>query len=294
MRRPSLPIRLVPLLAGVLIVVLTAAAAVAVTSDPGDVLESTATTTTVEPPPSTTTSLPLFSSVATPAPPPPTEPPPPPPTEPPPTEAPAAPKPKRQSAPAQSESAQSVDGVRCIVRLHGKGGGASGTEQLGEGLLEVEPGGNAAGWGGRQWLYFPESGYAAARAIVQQAIDENGCGPVVLYGFSNGGAFAAKLYCRGETFGGRVRGVVIDDPVVDHAVNGCAPARGVRVALYWTGDLEGTAQPGWDCGSGDWTCEGGTTIGIDAYQGALGVSRKQSPNRSHSPYWNAPELNAWW
>jgi pimeloyl-ACP methyl ester carboxylesterase len=284
--------RLGPLVLGVLVVLLTAAAAVAVSSGDGSVLESTAPTTTEAPVPSTTTStLPLFASVATPAPPPPTEPPPTEPPPPPPTT--AAPKPKRAPAP-QPEAAAPVGGVRCIVRLHGKGGGAGGTEQLGDGLLEVEPGGNASGWGGRQWVYFPESGYAQARSIVQQAIDEAGCGPVVLYGFSNGGAFAAKLYCRGETFGGRVRGVVIDDPVVDTAVNGCGPARGVRVALYWTGDLEATAQPGWDCGSGDWTCEGGTTIGIDAYQGALGVARKQSPNHSHSPYWNAPELNAWW
>jgi hypothetical protein len=291
-----MPTRLLPLVAGVVVVLLTAATAVAVSSDGGDVVESTAPTSTAAPPSSTTTTpLPLFASVATPPPPPPTEPPPPPPTEPPATAAPV-PKPKRQAAPpVQAEAAPAgVDGAPCIVRLHGKGGGPGGTEQLGDGVLEVEPGGNAAGWGGRQWLYFPESGYAAARAIVQQSIDEAGCGPVVLYGFSNGGAFAAKLYCRGETFGGRVRGVVIDDPVVDNAVNGCGPARGVRVALYWTGGLEATAQPGWDCGSGDWTCEGGTTIGIDAYQGALGVSRKQSPNSSHAPYWNAPELNAWW
>jgi hypothetical protein len=288
------PNRFGPVLLGILVVVLAAAVAVGVASGDGSVLESTAPTTTSVPEPTTTTTAPpLFASVATPAPPP-TEPPPPP-TEPPPPPTTAAPVPRRRAPVTQAEApAPAASGVRCIVRLHGKGGGPGGTEQIGEGLLEVEPGGNASGWGGRQWLYFPESGYAEARAVVQRSIDEAGCGPVVLYGFSNGGAFAAKLYCRGETFGGRVQGVVIDDPVVDNAVNGCGPAGGVRVALYWTGGLEGQAQPGWDCASGDWTCEGGTTIGIDAYQGALGVARKQSPNGSHAPYWNAPELNAWW
>lgn len=191
-------------------------------------------------------------------------------------------------------SAADVAGPRCIVRLHGKGGGAGGTGTIGDGLLEVRPGGNAAGWNGRQWLYFPDGEYARARAAVVQAVDQAGCGPIVLYGFSNGAAFAAKLYCRGETFGGRLRGVVVDDPVVDHAVGGCRPAGGVRVALYWTGALEATAQPGWDCASQDWTCEGGTTIGIDAYQAALGVGRKQSPHSNHASYANPPELNAWW
>ncbi|HEX7097006.1 MAG TPA: alpha/beta hydrolase [Acidimicrobiales bacterium] len=207
---------------------------------------------------------------------------------------PTGPAPTDPPAPPPPPPPPPASGVRCLVRLHGKGGGPSGTEQLAADLLELEPGGNAAGWGGRQWLYYPESGYAAARAIVQRAIDEAGCGPVLLYGFSNGGAFAAKLYCRGETFGGRVIGVIIDDPVVDHAVEGCSPAGGVRVVLYWTGGLEPQSQPGWDCVSADWTCEGGSTIGIDAYQAALGVTRMQSPHASHAPNWFPAELDSWW
>jgi hypothetical protein len=296
-RRTPAVTRLVALVATAALIVVTAVAAVAIGADPGSVLEASAPTTTDAPPPSTTTTttLPLYASVATPAPPP-TEPPPPP-TEPPPPPT-TAPPPKRPTAPAQpapqAEAAPAaVDGTRCIVRLHGRGGNGSGTQPAGNGVLEVSPGGNAAADGGRQWMYYPESGYAQARGIVQAAIDAAGCGPVVLYGFSNGGAFAAKLFCRGETFGGRLRGVIVDDPVVDHGVNGCGPAAGVRVALYWTGGLA-SAVPGWDCTAGGWTCEGGSTIGVDAYQGALGVARKQSPHGSHNPYWNPPELNAWW
>jgi hypothetical protein len=116
----------------------------------------------------------------------------------------------------------------------------------------------------------------------------------VLDGFSNGAAFAAKLYCRGETFGGRLVGVIVDDPVVDHAVEGCSPARGVRIALYWTGALDGTSQPGWNCAQQDWTCEGGTTIGIDAYQGALGVARRPSVHGTHAWFQEPPELSSWW
>ena len=95
----------------------------------------------------------------------------------------------------------SVTSERCVVRLHGKGGGGSAT-RLVDGIAEVRPTGNAEGWGGRQWLYFPEEEFARAKAIVMDGIDEAGCRRAVVTGFSNGGAFAAKLYCRAETFGG--------------------------------------------------------------------------------------------
>jgi len=184
-----------------------------------------------------------------------------------------------------------AEGADCLVRLHGKGGAGAATYESG-GATVIAPSGNAAGWGGREWLYFPESSYVQARAIVANAIDTNGCGRVIIDGFSNGAAFAAKLYCRGETFGGRVVGVVVDDPVPDHAGQGCAPARSVRVTLYWTGALKDTAVAGWNCAEGDWTCEGGTTIGIDAYQTALGTTRRQSIHSDHNWYQGAPETTA--
>ena len=93
-----------------------------------------------------------------------------------------------------------------------------------DGITEVLPTGNADGWGGRQWLYFPDERYAEARDIVATAAVEAGCATVVLDGFSNGAAFAAKLWCRGETFGGRLIGVVIDDPVPDSGVVDCTPS----------------------------------------------------------------------
>jgi pimeloyl-ACP methyl ester carboxylesterase len=183
-------------------------------------------------------------------------------------------------------------GPSCVVSLHGKGGFGSSSQEDGSATL-VAPTGNADGWGGRQWLYETNSQYSSARGIVAAAIDDNGCGRVVLYGFSNGAAFAAKLYCRGETFGGRVVGVVVDDPVTDHAVDGCRPAGGVDVKLYWTGALEPPDVAGWACDSGDWTCQGSTTIGIAAYASALRTSATRSPFSDHQPYNNAPELAAW-
>lgn len=207
--------------------------------------------------------------------------------------APTAAQPASAHPPApqgEHEATAPAAATDCLVSLHGKGGRGAATSSNG-GIVRVAPTGNAAGWGGRQWMYFPESGYQAALGIVTAAIDEAGCTRVIVGGFSNGGAFAAKLYCRGESFGGRLVRVVVDDPVVDHAVNGCSPAPGVGVTLYWTGALEGTAQPGWSCAGGDWTCEGGTTIGIEAYAAALGTPAKHSPMGGHSPYTGAPELS---
>jgi hypothetical protein len=82
-------------------------------------------------------------------------------------------------------------------------------------------------------------------------------------------------------------------PVVDASVEGCAPAPDVAVTLYWTGALKATAQPGWDCAEGDWTCEGGTTIGIDAFTEALGTEVRDSPFDDHQWYVDAPETMAW-
>jgi hypothetical protein len=191
--------------------------------------------------------------------------------------------------PPPEPAADSAAVVQCVVSLHGKGGSGRATTTSGA-VVRLFPTGNASGWGGRQWLYFPESGYQSARSIVTAAIDSAGCSKVIVGGFSNGGAFAAKLYCRGETFGGRLVRVVVDDPVVDNAVVGCAPAGGVGVTLYWTGALESQAQPGWNCADGDWTCEGGTTIGVEAYASSLGTAVKRSPMGGHSPYTSAPEL----
>ena len=181
-------------------------------------------------------------------------------------------------------------GSRCVVRLHGKGGSGAPTTTAAD-VATIAPTGNADGWGARQWLYASEDDYDEARAIVATAAEP--CGEVIIDGFSNGASFAAALYCAGETLDGRLVGVVVDDPVTDHAVDGCAPDPSVTVALYATGALEAQAPAGWSCADGDWTCKGGDVIGIDAWARALGVPRQQSPHTDHQPYLDPPELARW-
>ena len=196
------------------------------------------------------------------------------------------------SAATTPTTALPVTADRCVVRLHGKGGDGAASEMVG-GVASVRPRGNADGWGKRQWLYFPDDRYDEARAVVAKALDDVGCTKAVIDGFSNGASFAAKLFCRGETFDGRVVGYVIDDPVTDNAVLNCASAGGVQAALYWTGALAGDAPAGKDCAAMDWTCEGGASIGIDAYASALGLTVTPSPFTDHQPYEDAPEVAAW-
>jgi pimeloyl-ACP methyl ester carboxylesterase len=183
------------------------------------------------------------------------------------------------------------DPKRCIVRLHGKGSEGSEGYVAEDGVVNLQPTGNADGWGARQWLYFPDEEYDAARTIVADAAED--CDEVIVNGFSNGAAFAAKLYCRGESLDGRLVRVVVDDPVPDAGVEDCEPDPGVGVNLYWTGALEETAQPGWDCSEADWTCEGGQTIGIEAYADALGTEALPSPFTEHEWFVDAPETRAW-
>lgn len=204
--------------------------------------------------------------------------------------------PERGAAPGSSSPdptsgrPTSAGAGRCLVRLHGKGGSGADTAREG-GVTVIAPTGNSDGWGAEQWLYFPDDEYQDARQIVVDSID--GCGEVIVNGFSNGASFAASLYCHGETFDGRLVGVVVDDPVTDHAVDGCGPDPSVDVTLYTTGALEATATPGWSCADGDWTCEGGETIGIDAYAAALGAEARPSPFTEHEWYLDAPEVSAW-
>ena len=129
--------------------------------------------------------------------------------------------------------------------------------------------------------------------VVADAVAAAQCAETVVAGFSNGASFAAKLYCAGETLSGTLVGVVIDDPVTDSGVADCAPSPAAVAALYWTGALEGAAPAGTDCSAIDWTCEGGTSIGIDAYAAWLDLEPRQSIFSDHQPYWDAPQIEEW-
>jgi hypothetical protein len=180
---------------------------------------------------------------------------------------------------------------RCIVRLHGAGGGGQPTMVWG-GVADVMPNGNGQlTAGGLLWDYDGADDLAEAREIVEQAVAP--CDAIMLDGFSNGAAFAARLYCLGENFDGRLLRVVVDDPVTDASVADCAPDPSVAVALYWTGGLAPISAPGTDCSGTEHVCLGGTMLGIDAFAEALGVEPIPSIYTDHQWHWYAPELADW-
>lgn len=199
-------------------------------------------------------------------------------------EAPAA------TAPPAPILAASAD-KKCVVLLHGKGGGALPSSVTGD-IEYLRPGGNGTGWGGREWRYFPDDGYQQVRGAVTTALDAAGCGRAVVQGFSNGGAAAAKLYCRGEDFGRRVIGYLIDDPVPDSGVADCQPREGMHLRLYWTGGLA-VGTDGWSCSNQDWTCEGDHTIGIERYAQALRTTATPSIHTTHAEYATPPDVAEW-
>jgi hypothetical protein len=67
----------------------------------------------------------------------------------------------------------------------------------------------------------------------------------------------------------------------------------VPLTIYWTGALDTPAVAGWSCSAQDWTCEGGTTVGIEAYASNSGGAVKASPHGAHRWFMDAPELGAW-
>lgn len=180
----------------------------------------------------------------------------------------------------------------CIVLLHGKGDeGASAT--IADDVAVLRPDGNGEGWGGREWRYDDAEQLSDAIDVVADAVDDAGCRHAVVHGFSNGGAFAAALVCSGATLGGRLVGVVVDDPVADAATAGCDRPDDVRVSLYWTGALTAIAPAGTDCAPIDWTCAGGTVRGIDDFAADLRAKVRQSPFTEHRWYLDAPEPRQW-
>lgn len=195
-----------------------------------------------------------------------------------------------RTAPTAPERAE-VTAERCLVRVHGRS--ETGGDPIDRGdHAEILPTGNDTAGDGFQWRYGTDEEVAAVTTRIGDWIDAVGCEEVILNGFSNGGAAVGALHCRGETFGGRVIGVVIDDPVPDDAVADCSPDPDVAVTLYWTGGLT-EAVAGASCDEIGFTCAGDELLGIDAYAQALGVTVTPSPHEAHVWYRQAPENSAW-
>ena len=158
----------------------------------------------------------------------------------------------------------------CLLRLHGKGGDGATPRVEGD-LAVIQPRGNDQAWNGHQWDYRTDDGYADARAIVLNVLNQTQCQRVVIHGFSNGAAMTAALYCDPSFHGGPVVGYIVDDPVTDDVPVGCTPDPAAEVVLYWTDALPRLAAPGTACDSVDWTCLGDTVRTIDDYAADLGV-----------------------
>jgi hypothetical protein len=196
-----------------------------------------------------------------------------------PAPAPAAPPPTEAPAPPPPPNVPS--GQKCVVGMPGAGGSTDVNGGFGGGKGYPQ----GPGFSTRTTPDLPTV------ANVQAAAE--GCGAVIIHGFSEGARRAKELYCAGETLGGRVVGYIIDDPnYFPDEGQPCAPGAGVKVVLYATRISPGDAS--WTpnvylshLGYGD----------VMAKTSArLGVGITTSPNYSHIPYSNpnAPELTSWW
>lgn len=132
-------------------------------------------------------------------------------------------------------------GTKVVISLAGAGGGVGAFNMgsncdhpRGSGFTTVAVNGNDGGgtlWSAANW----ETG----RQIIQNAINSSGADQVIIHGFSIGGMFAQEIVHRGETFGGKLRGVVIDDParnwgIFNNPLNaaGFVNPAGIPLALY--------------------------------------------------------------
>jgi hypothetical protein len=199
---------------------------------------------------------------------------------------------ERSSSGEGAGTTPDVTAERCRVDLHGKGD-TGANPRLEDGVAVLTPTGNGEGWGGREWRYGRPEELDDAVTSVRSVIDAAGCTRVAVHGFSNGASFAAALICAGETFDGRLVGVLVDDPVTDDATRGCARPDDVPVVVLWTGALDATAPVGTPCADVDWTCSGDVVRGIDAFVDDLRVDVTASPYTEHRRHDDAPQPAAW-
>lgn len=117
-----------------------------------------------------------------------------------------------------------------------------------------------------------EAAFEAIVSYLSDYLDDRQCGPVMIIGYSNGGGLAAKLLCRGIDFGGRVWAVMVDDPVMDDAVRGCAPSPLVREVVFTHSEelRDDAVRSGGDCSVTGAYCENGRTMSVEEYQRLTG------------------------
>ena len=203
------------------------------------------------------------------------------------TPVPASPSPTATPEPPADSTGDvhPIPGEGCVVFIHGAGwSGAPYTEDWGDKTFIWPYSGNDE-WP-HFWLYDgpfltygdDDTAYNAAVDNIRNSIDANNCGPVMITGASNGGAFLAKMYCRGEDFDGRLWAVHVDDPVPDAGVLNCTPSPTVIRTMFThsTQLVEEAAElPGGVCSAttsmyGSWYCEDDRALTLAEYEAAIG------------------------
>ncbi len=205
-------------------------------------------------------------------------------------------------------------GKKCTVLLHGAGGGSIGSADWGrynnQPVALIQP----RSPNGNFWLYdgphnfqfdptssADENYYNDTVTSINNAVNTEGCtGAILLMGQSNGGAMAAKMYCRGYDFNGRLTGLILDDPVPDQAVLNCNRQNlKYKIYLYSDGLTNEANQAGgvnYRCSNmpSQWYCENDTALPRTQFEqaiGMVGVRQRQyhsctDPNNSTCGYVN--------
>ena len=180
---------------------------------------------------------------------------------------------------------------RCSLFLHGAGWNNNVSDSYNaEGIHELQP----PSPDGAFWLYDGPHNYSQSASTgapdyqriveyLRDYVTANDCGPLVVRGTSNGGGLAAKLYCRGEDFGGRAWGYIVEDPVMDVAVEGCSPSpRITRTYFNHSDELRdeaaSTSSRDFDCeyAGWGWYCEDNTTMTLETYASHIGTESVRS------------------
>lgn len=177
-------------------------------------------------------------------------------------------------------------GRYCNLYLHGAGQQGNSTDrQDGDVFWAMPRSPNGAFWeydGPHNYQQTPQTGeaeYQALRSFLANYVSSRSCGPTTVHGGSNGGGLAAKLYCRGEDFGGRVWAYIVDDPVMDRGVVGCSPSPNITRTYFTHSDelrdeaADTVLNHGGNCSQAGWGwyCEDNRTMTLQEYNSHIGT-----------------------
>lgn len=211
-----------------------------------------------------------------------------------PTTAPETPQPVEE--PAASVTHPIATGTPCVLRLHGNSGSGgidpdtmvNGPYYAGGAITLLDPISPTTTDENTWWEFDGPYGvysdndehYVALRDFLTEYVDGFDCGPILVWGLSGGAMMAAKLYCKGEDFGGRVWGYYFADPPLDASVVGCTPPDRDDIRTWFVQsqefidfatdyvEIDGGACPVAEWG---WYCEDGTALLPEEYYAQLGM-----------------------